>query len=80
MGTELQSSESAYPPTAISYPLDDAESAKLHTVIMVDLDHETIKGNLNSNFYMADLWRLCYFDSLYYITLSKFVYITNRTN
>ena len=44
MGTELKSSESAYAPTALSYPIDEVETAKLHTVIMVDLDHESTKG------------------------------------
>lgn len=44
MGTELKSSDSAYAPTAISYPIDYAESPKLHTVLMVDLDHESTKG------------------------------------
>lgn len=44
MGTELKSSESAYAPTAISYPIESVESAKLHTVLMVDLDHESTKG------------------------------------
>lgn len=43
MGTELKSSESAYAPTAISYPIEE-ELAKLHTVLMVDLDHESTKG------------------------------------
>ena len=43
MGTELKSSESAYAPTAISYPIEE-EFAKLHTVLMVDLDHESTKG------------------------------------
>jgi hypothetical protein len=44
MGTELKSSESAYAPTAISYPIESVESPKLHTVLMVDLDHESTKG------------------------------------
>lgn len=43
MGTELKSSDSAYAPTAISYPVE-VESNKLHTVLMVDLDHESTKG------------------------------------
>ena len=44
MGTELKSSDSAYAPTAISYPIDNVESPKLHTLLMVDLDHESTKG------------------------------------
>ena len=46
MGTVLRSSESAYPPTAISYPLESAETNQLHTIIMVDLDHEKTNGKL----------------------------------
>ena len=46
MGTVLRSSESAYPPTAISYPLESADTNQLHTIIMVDLDHEKTKGKL----------------------------------
>ena len=47
MGTELKSSDSAYAPTAISYPIDSVESPKLHTLLMVDLDHESTKGRKN---------------------------------
>ena len=44
MGTELRSSESAYKPTAISYPIEAADTNQLHTIIMVDLDHESVAG------------------------------------
>ena len=47
MGTELKSSESAYAPTALSFPIESVESNKLHAVIMVDLDHESTKGSLS---------------------------------
>jgi len=47
MGTELKSSESAYAPTALSYPIRGVETARLHTVVMVDLDHEGTKGQNN---------------------------------
>lgn len=49
MGTVLRSSESAYPPTAISYPIESAETSQLHTIIMVDLDHEKTKGQHNDS-------------------------------
>ena len=46
MGTELKSSESAYAPTALSFPIESVESNKLHVIIMVDLDRESTKGSL----------------------------------
>ena len=46
MGTELKSSESAYAPTALSFPIESVESNKLHAIIMVDLDRESTKGSL----------------------------------
>ena len=46
MGTKLKSSESAYAPTALSFPIESVESNKLHAVIMVDLDRESTKGSL----------------------------------
>ena len=48
MGTELLSSESAYAPTALSYPIDSVDTNTLHTLVMVDLDHESTKG-INNN-------------------------------
>jgi len=44
MGTELKSSESAYAPTALSYPIESVDTNALHTIVMVDLDHESTKG------------------------------------
>ena len=46
MGTELKSSESAYAPTALSYPIESVDTNALHTIVMVDLDHESTKGML----------------------------------
>lgn len=46
MGTELKSSESAYAPTALSYPIKSVDTNALHTIVMVDLDHESTKGML----------------------------------
>jgi len=37
MGTELTPEESAYPPTAISFPGDGDSSNKLHTLVMLDI-------------------------------------------
>ena len=50
MGTELRSSESAYKPTAISYPIESAVTNQLHTIIMVDLDRESTKGKVPQSF------------------------------
>lgn len=47
MGTELKSSESAYAPTALSFPIESVESNKLHAIIMVDLDRESTKDQNN---------------------------------
>jgi len=38
MGTEITPEESAYPPTAISYPGEGASEAKLHTLVLLDAD------------------------------------------
>ena len=48
MGTELKSSESAYAPTALSYPIESVDTNALHTIVMVDLDHESTKGILKT--------------------------------
>jgi len=37
MGTELTPEESAYPPTAISFPGDGNSANKLHTLVMLDI-------------------------------------------
>lgn len=37
MGTELTPEESAYPPTAISFPGDGDSANKLHTLVMLDI-------------------------------------------
>lgn len=37
MGTELTPEESAYPPTAISFPGDGESANKLHTLVMLDI-------------------------------------------
>ena len=38
MGTELTPEESAYPPTAISFPGDGDSANKLHTLVMLDIN------------------------------------------
>merc|ERR1711953_689960 len=38
MGTEITPEESAYPPTAISYPGEGASEDKLHTLVLLDAD------------------------------------------
>jgi hypothetical protein len=38
MGTELLPEETAYPPTALSYPADDDKQDKLHALVLLDAD------------------------------------------
>ena len=38
MGTQITPEESAYPPTAISYPSEGESASKLHTLLLLDAD------------------------------------------